>query len=47
MKKFLYTLCFAILATFAVSACADEDIRPQDGTTNDPCVFGGAGCPPR
>jgi len=47
MKKSLYTLLFALITAFAVSACADDDIKPRDGggSASDPCQFGGPGCP--
>lgn len=48
MKKLIYTILFAIITSVAISACTDENIRPQDGGTTggsgDPCQFGGPGC---
>ncbi len=46
MKKLFYTLALALITSFAISACADENISPKtDGSQNDPCQFGGPGCP--
>ena len=46
MKKFFYTLVFALITSFAISSCAEENIRPLDGGgSTDPCQFGGPGCP--
>ena len=46
MKKLFYTIAFAVITSFAVTACADEDIKPKaDGGMNDKCQFGGPGCP--
>ena len=44
MKKLFYTLAFALVATLSISACSDEEIRPIDGPSDDPCQFGGPGC---
>lgn len=47
MKKLMYTLVFAIVASFAITACTEENIRPQDGggsNGGDQCQFGGPGC---
>lgn len=46
MKKLFYTLVFAVVTSFAISSCTEENIRPQDGggTSGDPCQWGGPGC---
>ena len=47
MKKIIYTIAFALVASLSISACASEDITPNkiDNTQTDPCQFGGPGCP--
>lgn len=43
MKKLMYTLALALITSFAISSCTEENIRPQDGGTNgssDPCQYG-------
>lgn len=42
MKKSLYTILFALVTMFAVSACTEESIQPQDGgsSSGDKCQFG-------
>jgi hypothetical protein len=46
MKKLFYTIAFALFTSFAISACTEESIQPSvDGSQNDPCQFGGPGCP--
>ena len=48
MKKFIYTLAFAMITMLTVSACSDESITPaadSGGTMSDKCQFGGPGCP--
>jgi hypothetical protein len=47
MKKFFYTLAFALVTMVAVSSCTDDNITPADGggTQSDKCQFGGPGCP--
>ena len=46
MKKFIYTIAIVILTSFAIASCSDENIKPNaDGGQNDPCQFGGPGCP--
>lgn len=48
MKKSIYTLLFAVITAFVITACADENIRPKDGrggSASDPCQYGGPGCP--
>jgi hypothetical protein len=46
MKKLFYTLAFTVLTALAISGCTEETIQPADGVgSNDPCQFGGAGCP--
>jgi hypothetical protein len=45
MKKFFYTIVFAVITSFAISACTDENIKPADSNSSDPCQFGGPGCP--
>ena len=47
MKKFIYTLAFAMITMVSVSACSDDNIAPADGGGNqsDKCQFGGPGCP--
>ena len=47
MKKFIYTIAFALVSSLSISACASEDITPTsiDNTQTDPCQFGGPGCP--
>jgi hypothetical protein len=46
MKKFFYTIAFALLTAISISACTEETIQPADGGgTNDPCQFGGPNCP--
>ena len=46
MKKFFYTLALAMITSLAISACTDENIRPNaDGSSTDRCQFGGPGCP--
>ena len=47
MKKFIYTLAFAMITMVSVSACSDDNIAPADGggTQSDRCQFGGPNCP--
>ena len=47
MKKFIYTILFALVATAAISSCTEDNVKPRiDGVgSNDPCQFGGPGCP--
>ena len=45
MKKLLYTIAFALVTSVAISACTDENIRPNDNTSADRCQFGGPNCP--
>lgn len=46
MKKFFYTIMFALITSLAISACADEDIKPRTGDDNsDRCQLGGPNCP--
>ncbi len=43
MKNFFYTLVLAAVASFAISSCTEENIRPQDGggsSSGDPCQWG-------
>jgi hypothetical protein len=45
MKKFFYTIAFALITSLSIPACADETIQPVDGGTDDKCQLGGPGCP--
>lgn len=45
MKKFLYTILFAAVTSIAISSCTEQNIKPKEGGTSDPCQFGGPGCP--
>ena len=49
MKKFIYTILFALVTSVAISSCTEQDIKPRDGggASTDPCQFGGPGCPPK
>ncbi|MGE0771690.1 MAG: hypothetical protein AB7K37_08260 [Cyclobacteriaceae bacterium] len=46
MKKLIYTILFAVMTSLAISACTEENIRPQDGGgqtgggSDDPCPYG-------
>ena len=46
MKKFIYTILFALVTSVAISSCTEQDIKPRDTTlgSTDPCQFGGPGC---
>ncbi len=47
MKKFIYTILFALVTSVAISSCTEQDIKPREGgSSTDPCQFGGPGCPP-
>jgi hypothetical protein len=46
MKKFIYTLAFAAITSWALSACSEENVKPiVDGSQADRCQFGGPNCP--
>jgi hypothetical protein len=45
MKKFFYTMVFALITSLAISACSEEPILPADTGSTDPCQFGGPNCP--
>jgi hypothetical protein len=47
MKKFLYTIVFAVVTAVSISSCTEQNIKPKDddgGVSTDPCQFGGPGC---
>lgn len=45
MKKLIYSLLLAVVTSVAISSCTEDNITPKDGGDNDPCQFGGPGCP--
>ena len=38
-------MVLVVITSIAISSCSDENIRPADGSSDDPCQFGGPGCP--
>ena len=44
MKNVLKNIALAAIMTAFLVACAEEDVRPRNGTSNDKCQFTGKSC---
>ena len=44
MKKIFFSILLAAVTSIAISSCTEENIKPQDGGSGDPCQFGGPNC---